>query len=226
MDWVIVPYVTNAVRYEVVTLAACAYTSVPPRMAVPSTSATSTLRLSRFFSRSRDPAGHRGGYGFRLPPCRIQDLAPDLPVFGRDGPFDVFGMRVEEQDERIVGDRPAAIVRRLDRPTVQKDSQRACVTRLPVLVGHGSAGGLEPTDIHGAADRPALEPAPAAKDRVIATQRDEPAGEGEQSRVDRSPVHPRQLAVLAVRVVVADLSPSKLVPGEQHGYSLGQKERG
>src|SRR5882672_11574591 len=48
---VMVPYETGAVRYDVVTLPAWAYTSVPPRIAVTNTSDARTLRLRRFLGR-------------------------------------------------------------------------------------------------------------------------------------------------------------------------------
>src|SRR5260370_33139609 len=89
----------------------------------------------------------------------------------------------------------------------------------PVLVGHHLSARLEPTDIHSAANRTALEPATPAKHGVVASQPDQPARHLQQLPVDLIPVDPRQLVVLAVSVVVARLRPAELVTHEQHRHA-------
>src|SRR2546428_12998500 len=84
MDWVIVPYVTWAVRYVVVGFAAWAYTMVPPRAVVNTTSVTRTFRRVRFPRTSFFmTCSHRAGAAWAPPGPRL--LPPPIGVRGRPG---------------------------------------------------------------------------------------------------------------------------------------------
>src|SRR2546422_248181 len=87
----------------------------------------------------------------------------------------------------------------------RRERRGASVARHPVPVGHHLAIGLEPGDVHRAADRPALEPPAPPKDRMRASQGDQTADVLEQRLIDLRPLDPGDLVVLAVRVVVAFL---------------------
>src|SRR5438552_17894474 len=96
----------------------------------------------------------------------------------------------------------------------------------PVLVGHQLSARLEPTNIHSAANRTALEPATPAKHGVIASQPDQPAHDLQKLPVNLIPVVPRQLVVLAVSIVVSLLRPAELVTHEQHRHALREEKCG
>ncbi|GMA31398.1 hypothetical protein GCM10025875_13900 [Litorihabitans aurantiacus] len=138
---------------------------------------------------------------------------------------------VEEQEEGVVDDRLAALVGLGDGVTVQEDGQGPGVAGVPLVLRHGAAGGREPLDVLdlltlGIGD-PAAEEAAAAEHGVLGAQPDRPLGEVEQRGLVgvEVPVHPRQLVVLAVDVVVALLGAADLVAVGEHRHALGQQER-
>src|SRR5687768_3304162 len=57
------------------------------------------------------------------------------------------------------------------------------------------------------------------------TEAQQPSSELEQRLVDRGPVVPRDLVVLAIRVVVSPLRPADLIAPKQHGHALRQHQR-
>ena len=91
--------------------------------------------------------------------------------------------------------------------------------------------GREPLDLAqvglAAAHGRAVEEAPAAHDGVVAAQMDELAGELQEGLllVVQVPVDPRQLVVLAVRVVVALLRAAEFVAVGDHRHALGEDQR-
>src|SRR5205085_12081814 len=76
-----------------------------------------------------------------------------------------------------------------------------------------------------AADRAPLEPAATTEDGMFGAQANQIAGEPEQLFVGLFPVVPGDLAVLAIRVVVAPLCAPDLVAAAQHRHALRQKQR-
>jgi hypothetical protein len=60
-----------------------------------------------------------------------------------------------------------------------------------------------------------LEETPPPEDRVAAAQRDELGGEAQQPTINRRPVKPADLVVLAVGVVVASLGAAELVATQE-----------
>ena len=104
---------------------------------------------------------------------------------------------------------------------------------VPVGVLHRPPVEVQPDDVveplgagRPGADRVAGEEAAAAERRVLAAQLDEGGGELDQRLVDLVPVHPAQLAVLGVGVVVALLGAAELVAVQQHRRALAEQQRG
>ena len=135
---------------------------------------------------------------------------------------------VEEQQEIVVADGLAALVALLHGIAAQIDAETAREIVCPLFVVHLVAVGLEPVDVLDAraVDGAALEEVAAAEDRVFAAQRDDALHEGEEFPVvgGKIPVHPADLVVLAVGVVVAVLGAAHLVAGHQHWHALGEKQ--
>src|SRR3954464_13646021 len=75
-------------------------------------------------------------------------------------------------------------------------------------------------------DRAPLEPAASPEHGVTLSETDQAAREREKILVEVFPVVPRDLVVLAIRVVVALLCASELVAPEKHRHTLRQHERG
>ena len=115
---------------------------------------------------------------------------------------------------------------------VEEDHQRARVAVAPVLLAHVLARGREPGDVAelglaavvGAAGE---EPA-TAEHRVLLAQLHDRLREGEHRArfVVELPVHPGQLVVLAVHVVVALLAAADLVAVGDHRHALAEQQRG
>src|SRR5207237_996400 len=61
---------------------------------------------------------------------------------------------------------------------------------------------------------------------MLAPERDQTPDVFEQRMIDLGPVDPRDLVVLAVRVVVAFLGPAELVSHRQHRHALRKEKRG
>src|SRR5687767_15171448 len=65
------------------------------------------------------------------------------------------------------------------------------------------------------------------QDGEVLAERDQAAGEFEKDllAIVETPIHPRDLVVLAIGVVVAALRAPHLVAGEEHGHSLRKEQR-
>src|SRR5439155_27245169 len=96
----------------------------------------------------------------------------------------------------------------------------------PVLVGHQLSARLEPTNIHSAANRTALEPGTPAKQGVIASQPDQPAHDLQQLPVNLISVDPRELVLLAVLIVVFLLRLADVVTHQPHWHALREETCG
>src|SRR3954453_22590847 len=133
---------------------------------------------------------------------------------------------VQEQEERVVGDPLAPRAAGADPSAVEIHAQRLRDRRRPVGVVHLYADGREPGDVLGAVRRQLapLEERALPKDRMGPAQGDEARDELAE-RTGR-PVEPRDLVVLAVRVVVATLRVRELVSHPQHRDTLRQQQCG
>src|SRR5258705_5040508 len=117
---------------------------------------------------------------------------------------------------------------RRDLLPVQEHADRALL--VPVTLGHPAPVRAEPPDVRQAGARgvAAFQDLPAPEDRVLASQRDQPPRECEQplAALVPVPVEPRDLVVLAPRVVVAELRAVVLVAADEHRRALRQQQRG
>src|SRR4030095_16715626 len=118
-------------------------------------------------------------------------------------------MRIEQEQERGVAHAFAILIELVQLVSLEKDHQRLDVTLLPVLLRHRFAVGAQPRDVADAfaAKRSSFEPPTSAESRMLIAQTDNAPRELEQTVVCCLPVEPRNLVVLAVRVVVALLRP-------------------
>ena len=97
----------------------------------------------------------------------------------------------------------------------QHHSEAARERLVPLLVGHLITVGCEPCDVFdaGAPDWSSLEEVAAAEGRVAMAYLDQAANEIEQVLVIRTelPIHPAEVVVLAVGIVVASLRATHFV---------------
>ncbi len=139
-------------------------------------------------------------------------------------------MGVEQQQERVVDHRPALRRRLVELLAVEEHPDHVAVPPLPVALGHLAPVRPEPPGVGQAARAVggALEEAHPAEHRVAAAQPDQPAGEEVELGLPRlvPPTQPRQLVVLAPRVVVAVLRAAELVAPQDHRHALRQEQRG
>ena len=110
---------------------------------------------------------------------------------------------------------------------VDEDPQRPSVAHFPVLPQHLLARGLEPCAIldADAMTWAPLKPIGTVKHWVGLPQLNDRASEGKEVLVHARPVQPRDFVVLAICVVVASLSPSEFVPGNQQNWHTLRPER-
>jgi hypothetical protein len=132
---------------------------------------------------------------------------PPAPFLARQHEGDVVVVRVEQQQEAVIAEPPAARVGVGQRVAVEEDAERLGEARLPVLVGHLGAVRPEPGDVGklAAEDGLALEEPAPPEHRVLVAEGDQVGAEGEEVPVGVLPVEPGDLVVLAVGVVVAAL---------------------
>jgi hypothetical protein len=111
----------------------------------------------------------------------------------------------------------------------EADCEAADVMHVPGLVRHLLSGGLKPRDVlhAGAANRPALEELPPLKNGLCLPDPDGALHEIEERLLLRGeiPVEPRQVVVLAVRVVVSVLGVAEFVACKDHGHALREHHR-
>ena len=136
-------------------------------------------------------------------------------------------MAVEQDEQRIAGDRLPALVHFLDRAARQLHPERAHESRLPRRIVHLTAVGREPCDVLRAANAPAVEIFAPAQRRLRAAETHQLADELEQRAPVgvEVPVDPGDLVVLAVRVVVAALRAPELVAVADHRHALREQHR-
>ncbi|CDK01815.1 hypothetical protein MIC448_90005 [Microbacterium sp. C448] len=137
---------------------------------------------------------------------------------------------VEENDEVLVDDRLTPAIALADAVAVEEHADAAAESRIPVLGLHLGAVGAQPDDVGKPLvlcppDRPAVEEPAPAEGGVLGAQTHERRGELDQRMVGGVPVHPGQLVVLGVPVVVAQLRAAELVAVQKHGHALREHER-
>src|SRR6202011_5162608 len=112
----------------------------------------------------------------------------------------------------------------------QRHPQASSERLMPFLVGHLSSARSKPGDVlySHSLDGTAVEEIVTAKARMLAADRDCPAGKSEQvaSRGRHLPVDPTEFVVLAVRIIVAVLGAAELVTSEMHRDALRQHQSG
>ncbi len=149
-------------------------------------------------------------------PCRVRRSTAVRSRQFRGDEVLLLVVGVEAQQERVVDHPLAAFVRRRDRLAVEEHRHALVEAGTPVLWRHLLACRGEPGDVAdlvAGADRLALEEAATAEHRVLLAQLGHLAGEGQLVGVGvaQRPVHPGDLGVLAVDVVVALLGAADLV---------------
>src|SRR5262249_24247565 len=122
------------------------------------------------------------------------------------------------------------VVDLLDGVTDQVQPEEAALPVVPLLFGHLAPLRVKPGEVldGGAVDAAALKEAPASEHGMIETESDESSREITQAfaRLRRGPGEPRELAVLAIGVVVAALASPQLVAAREHRHALGEEEGG
>src|SRR6266508_3087728 len=131
-----------------------------------------------------DLLSHLLAFHHRLPLACIQNESPRVSVIRRNGPLDRIRVGIEQEHKRVVDDALAMLITPRNCSPTRKDAERTCMPFLPILIGHPLSIGLQPTNVVGAPNRPALEPAPWAKDGVLAAKGNEPARVGQKRFVD------------------------------------------
>ena len=109
----------------------------------------------------------------------------------------------------------------------QHVTQKVPVRKTPILFGHLGRLGREPQDLVRAVGPSAIEPPVTLKLREASAQLRKLANERAHVlavAVESRPVHPADLVILAIGVVVAGLAVTDLVAGEQQRHALGQQE--
>ena len=156
---------------------------------------------------------------------------PGVPILRvREREVDRLRSCVEQEQEIVVEDAASVRVGFADGIAVVEDHRRARTRLVPFLLRHVRARRREPLDLAerglAAALCGSLQETSAAHHRVIAAQVNEVAGETQEVVVVliQIPVDPRELVVLAVRVVVASLGAAQLVSVGDHRHTLGEHE--
>ena len=162
----------------------------------------------------------------------VSTISAQMPLPSIVGIVNVVSLvaAVQQQEQRLALDRPAAIVCLVRGVAVDEHAERMILGGLPVAIRHLLPVRPNPGQVLSAAlDRwLAAKEVPAAQHGVGMPEVEALSREGEQLAppvVELSPVDPRDLVVLRVRVVVAVLRPRDLVAMRQHRHALGEGER-
>ena len=134
-------------------------------------------------------------------------------------------MRIQQQQQRVVDDAvpPGIHHSSMASPASRSPRQRACESRQSSSLISCPSGRNQQILDFGATDLPSMEKLAAAQDRMLVKHLDQPPGKGQELApwpIQR-PVHPGQLVVLAIGVVV--LGPPEFVAGEQHRHALREE---
>src|SRR5207247_6954608 len=148
---------------------------------------------------------------------RQLDLPPRPEAAGRQAERDVLEVRVEEEQEGVVAHVLPMRVLHVQLVAVQEDADRARTLVLPVTPRHAPPVGAHPPHVRQLLAL-AAEELRAPEHWMLPAQRDQAPRELEQLTVGVLPVEPRELVVLAPRVVVAALRAPELVAAEEHGH--------
>ena len=141
-------------------------------------------------------------------------------------------MRVDQEEKGIVADRFAFEILHVDGVAAQEHSEAANERRIPLLVAHLVAAGIEP---HHVANLRAANP--AALERISAGERPGVRAASWIRRlreIEERLLRPRRgsqssqlnLVILAIGVVVALLCAGPFVAGGEHRHALRKEERG
>src|SRR5262249_19254527 len=164
----------------------------------------------------------------------VAGVEHDLPFRAGLGQRQDEGLRVlvgvEQDEEGLVPHRAPLVVDLLDGVTGQVQPEEAALPVVPLLFGHLAPLRMKPGEVLDgrAVDAAALKETPAPEHGMIETEPDESSREVAQAlaRLRGGPGEPGELAVLAIGVVVAALTPPQLVAAREHGHALGEEEGG
>ena len=159
----------------------------------------------------------------------VEQAGPELTLWYRwQAEIDHVVMGVDHQQQGGVG--PGAANPGFLGAAIHQHAQAAALAVFPLLGSHLVAIRRQPgdvlhTDVFVVV---AHQEAPTPQDRVRQAQLDQALDELEQGLavIVQVPVDPADFAVLAIGVVVAVLSASELVPGDDHRRALGQQQGG
>ena len=149
----------------------------------------------------------------------VEQACPELALrHRRQAEIDLIVMGVDHQQQRGVG--PGTTNPGFLGAAIHQHAQAAALAVFPLLGGHFVAIRREPGDVLHADVFVVVahQETPAPQDRVRQAQLDQALDELEQGLavIVQVPVDPADLAVLAIGIVVAVLSASELVPGDDH----------
>ena len=137
---------------------------------------------------------------------------------------------IKHHEKSIALDRPAFFVYLLQLLSIEEDPQAVGRMRIPIGIGHLPTARFEPGNIldTSAANASALEKPSPHEDRLCLAQPDEVTRKLQQVVLHRSqiPVEPTDFVVLAIGIVVAELSSSHLIATAEHGNSLRKHQGG
>ena len=138
-------------------------------------------------------------------------------------------MRIQENQQGVIHNRPALFIGLRHGITRETKHEGADKARVPILVSHSLPIRTQPGDV---LDLRSTDPAPLKKEpppenRVLLPQVNETLREYHQltGRTVQFPVVPSELIILAVRIVVALLRPPNLVAPADHWDTLREQEQ-
>src|SRR5262249_17993990 len=139
---------------------------------------------------------------------RVDDSQPlmlSVQLRQREGYFAV--MRIQQDQQRVAGDRAALFVELFDGVAGKEHAYAPDNAGVPCSVGHLASVRRQPCDVFHAADAPALEIFAPPQHRLRQPEMDQFLRKLDERFLflGQIPVYPRKLVILAVRVVVAPL---------------------
>jgi hypothetical protein len=141
-----------------------------------------------------------------------------------------FVMGIEEEQDGVTNNRFPTLVHIPDEIAGKPHPKAAGISGMPRVFRHVLARGVKPWDILDplAINRTAQEKLAALKDRLGAPDLQHGAHKVAEGLllIGQRPMEPRELIILAIRIIVAALRAPHLVTGQQHGDALGEDQCG
>ena len=118
---------------------------------------------------------------------------------------------------------------RVAKRLADQHTERACIAVVPIGRGHFMTSGMTPAHILVLAIdlTCAFQERFTSQSRRLLTQQEQLSDEAGQptALARKTPVDPTDFVVLTIRIVVAALSATKFIAGQQHRYTLRQQQR-